>query len=241
MDNKINGTVERILQFIEYKGISKREFSSSIGISHSLIGKSPSIGSDKLEKILLEYPELNPAWLLSGKGNMIVNSIIQDVQGEIAGRLQEKEEKLDNNISISGDVYDMFDDESRDFMKAAYWFAIRSYASKFNVSISENMFGELSAIYKSIGNHFQRLQDFIFFDVAASMSKAIINKVEKDFDIHDHIFTDDEVQEQYKIIDKYVSLFNDVSKHEENLPLILSTITVFLKAKRENKKKQSSN
>lgn len=67
MDKKTNTTVERIVQFIEFKGISKREFASKVGISHSLIGKANSIGSDKLEKILSVYPEINPIWLITGK------------------------------------------------------------------------------------------------------------------------------------------------------------------------------
>ncbi|WP_378187604.1 hypothetical protein ACE939_04560 [Aquimarina sp. W85] len=71
MPKKIYNTVDRILQFIEYKSLSKREFAKKIGVSHSLIGKSNNIGSDKLERIISNYPELNPRWLITGVGKMI--------------------------------------------------------------------------------------------------------------------------------------------------------------------------
>lgn len=71
MDNKFNNTVERIIHFIDHLGISKREFAKKVGISHSLIGKSPSIGSDKMENILYTYPELSAKWLVSGVGAML--------------------------------------------------------------------------------------------------------------------------------------------------------------------------
>lgn len=93
MDNIIYTTVERILQFIEYKGVSKREFASRVGISHSLMGKTNSIGSDKLEKILSAYPELNPVWLLTGAGVMTNELDTKKMQGEFAGEMQGSEQK----------------------------------------------------------------------------------------------------------------------------------------------------
>lgn len=71
MEKKVSATVGRILEFIVEKGISKREFANTVGISHTLIGKTNSIGSDKLENIISNYPELNPVWLLTGQGEMI--------------------------------------------------------------------------------------------------------------------------------------------------------------------------
>lgn len=71
MDKIFYNTIDRILYFIEYKGLSIRKFSESIGISHSLLKKTTSLGSDKLENILSAYPEINPEWLLTGKGEML--------------------------------------------------------------------------------------------------------------------------------------------------------------------------
>ena len=65
--------IERIKQIIDYKGISIRKFSEKIGISHSLLNNIKVIGSDKLENILNIFPEINPEWLLTGRGNMLKN------------------------------------------------------------------------------------------------------------------------------------------------------------------------
>lgn len=91
MENKFYTTVDRILQFIENKGISKREFASRVGISHSLVGKANSIGSDKLEKIISAYPDINPVWLLTGIGDMYKKIDTSEMQGDFAEKLSPTE------------------------------------------------------------------------------------------------------------------------------------------------------
>lgn len=84
---------DRIRQIIDYKGISINKFSLQIGVSNSYFNKilrdNNSVGSDKIEKILREYPEINPEWLILGSGEMFKNNntITQTTTG-------------DNNISI---------------------------------------------------------------------------------------------------------------------------------------------
>ncbi|MBW3518574.1 helix-turn-helix domain-containing protein [Flavobacterium sp. NKUCC04_CG] len=73
MDNILDSTVERVKFFIKFKKISLRKFAEIIGVSHSLINNTKSLGSDKLESILSNYPEINPIWLLTGKGEMLVD------------------------------------------------------------------------------------------------------------------------------------------------------------------------
>lgn len=58
-------STERILEFIEYKGISKREFYAATGLSNGSLDKSANVGSDKLEKIISAYPELNLYYLIN--------------------------------------------------------------------------------------------------------------------------------------------------------------------------------
>ena len=61
---------ERILQFIEYKKISKNKFYKETGLSNGILDKQGGISSDSLEKIYCVYPEINLDWLLTGKGEM---------------------------------------------------------------------------------------------------------------------------------------------------------------------------
>lgn len=61
---------KRILQFIEYKGISQRSFFTKIGYSNT-VSRSKNIGIEKIAKILKTFPEINAEWLLFGEGKMI--------------------------------------------------------------------------------------------------------------------------------------------------------------------------
>ena len=62
---------KRLKQFIDYKGITKYEFHKVNGFSNGFLDKDREIGTDKCAKILENYPEINPMWLIAGKGEMI--------------------------------------------------------------------------------------------------------------------------------------------------------------------------
>lgn len=64
---------ERLLQYLEYKRVSKYKFYQITGLSNGFLDKKGAIGSDKCELILSYFPDLNPEWFLLGKGDMIKN------------------------------------------------------------------------------------------------------------------------------------------------------------------------
>lgn len=67
---------DRILKFIDHKGISSSEFSKRIGVSRNYISSmSKSIQPDKLHSISVHFPELNIEWLLIGKGDMLIGAV----------------------------------------------------------------------------------------------------------------------------------------------------------------------
>lgn len=74
--------VNRIKLFIEKKGISVRKFEEKVGFSNGAFASqyknNKTIGSDKIENILQEYPEINSEWLLTGKGEMFKSGINGD-------------------------------------------------------------------------------------------------------------------------------------------------------------------
>lgn len=67
-------TKTRILQFVEYKRISVREFCRRCGFSHAIFTTPSSLGSDKLAKIIDKFPEFNVHWALTGIGEMLTTS-----------------------------------------------------------------------------------------------------------------------------------------------------------------------
>lgn len=62
---------EKILQFLDYKGISKNKFYTTTGFSTGFLDSGNSLGVDKLRIIIDKYPDFNPEWLLTGKGEML--------------------------------------------------------------------------------------------------------------------------------------------------------------------------
>lgn len=63
---------QRLKDFIEYKGISTRQFCLSIGASPAFVANMvKSIQPDRINSIANQYPELNTGWLLTGEGSML--------------------------------------------------------------------------------------------------------------------------------------------------------------------------
>jgi len=73
--NKILSPIKkRVLHYIDYVDIRRDAFYAKTGIVKSNFsgeGAKSEIGGDKIIKILNEYPNLSPEWLLTGKGEML--------------------------------------------------------------------------------------------------------------------------------------------------------------------------
>jgi len=71
--NKFTNIKERVLQIAEAKGIGKTTFFESIGMSYGSFkgnAKERPLNSNAVENILTIYPDVNPSWLIQGKGTM---------------------------------------------------------------------------------------------------------------------------------------------------------------------------
>ncbi|WP_299336524.1 hypothetical protein [uncultured Psychroserpens sp.] len=70
-------TINRIMQVISALNMSARQFDLSIGTANGYILRmqknNASVGSDVIERIVKEYPQINLVWLITGKGNMFVD------------------------------------------------------------------------------------------------------------------------------------------------------------------------
>lgn len=75
--------VGRIKEYMDYKKISISAFEKSIGLSNASFNKTlktgGAIGTDKLEKTLSVYTDINPQWLMTGEGQMLKEVNIQPV------------------------------------------------------------------------------------------------------------------------------------------------------------------
>lgn len=65
---------KRIIQYIDYKGLSKNKFYIETGISNGVLDKSTGLTMETVEKFYSTYNDINPEWLITGKGEMLKNS-----------------------------------------------------------------------------------------------------------------------------------------------------------------------
>lgn len=108
---KSENTVQRIKEYIDYKGISVRKFEESVGFSNGSFGSqyknNKTIGVDKVEYILRIYNDINPVWLLTGEGSMLRseqgNNNAQSISGDNniqAGSNSKVKAQLSRNDSL---------------------------------------------------------------------------------------------------------------------------------------------
>jgi hypothetical protein len=62
---------QRILEYLNNKGISKYEFYQKTGISNGILSQKGGISEDNILKILSCFNDINPTWLLTGEGEML--------------------------------------------------------------------------------------------------------------------------------------------------------------------------
>jgi hypothetical protein len=74
---------DRIVKYLDLKGISKSKFYAAMGVSNGFLDKRPNIGADKVEKIIEIYTDLNLNWLITGKGEMLNPTNEMEMQKEL--------------------------------------------------------------------------------------------------------------------------------------------------------------
>ena len=63
---------QRLNKLIEYLAISKREFERRINVSNGYLNQLKHMPKEEiLERISIQFPELNISWLLTGEGEML--------------------------------------------------------------------------------------------------------------------------------------------------------------------------
>ncbi len=70
--------IDRILEFVYHHRLSPYAFERKCGLANGYLkkqakSKKGTIGSETIEKITAQYKDLSLIWLLTGKGNMIVD------------------------------------------------------------------------------------------------------------------------------------------------------------------------
>lgn len=72
---------ERIIMSANYYNLSVRKFEEKCHLNRGVLGnmsEKSNVGSDKLASIFDNCEEINPEWLITGKGNMLKKNIDSD-------------------------------------------------------------------------------------------------------------------------------------------------------------------
>lgn len=87
---------ERILEFVKLSGLTINKFEGMAGLSTGYLRqlrKAPSY--EKIESIILAFPQLNKDWLLTGEGDMIR----KDFQNEVEDISPEERRKVETDLA----------------------------------------------------------------------------------------------------------------------------------------------
>ncbi|MCR4559431.1 MAG: hypothetical protein K5685_05080 [Bacteroidales bacterium] len=100
---EISPTKQNILQYLDYKGISKADFCRQTGFSYeNFKGKSlkSDIGGAILGKIITIFSDISPEWLLTGEGSMIKGETQSDSNKAAIETLLDRIEKQREEITL---------------------------------------------------------------------------------------------------------------------------------------------
>lgn len=98
------GIKERLLQFIEFKGLNKHRFEVICGFTSRYVSNiRKSISQRSLKTISSAFPELNIHWLETGEGQMLNEVIPISVQNNTCGNNSSQTIVAgnDNSVTIS--------------------------------------------------------------------------------------------------------------------------------------------
>jgi len=87
-------TKEKILQYLDFKGISQGKFCRKIGVSNGFLSSGKHIGSEKLKAIRDNYVDLNMDWLIYDEGEMISSENVVNEQELVYDKLSNDNKKL---------------------------------------------------------------------------------------------------------------------------------------------------
>lgn len=78
------GLKQRLLEYLNYRGIKKGTFEKEAGLSNGFVDKAgDNTRTENLDKISKRFPDLNITWLRTGEGEMIKRTPPDQTQIEI--------------------------------------------------------------------------------------------------------------------------------------------------------------
>ena len=117
-------TKEKILQYLDFKGISNTNFFKETQIKRGFLDSDKlkaSVSDIFLTKIIATYPEINLEWLITGNGEMLKKEVLY-ATNEVENVANDPGEKLKSNQSLLQEIENLkktikMIEEERDFLR----------------------------------------------------------------------------------------------------------------------------
>lgn len=98
----MNTVKERLKAFVEYLGVSVRQFEIECGLSNGYINSiSRGIGEEKFNQIQSVYPNLSKKWVFLGEGEMLNNTIIEGNQNKVYSSISGNNNVIGENNTVN--------------------------------------------------------------------------------------------------------------------------------------------
>ncbi|WP_455590478.1 S24 family peptidase [Bacteroides sp.] len=101
--------IDRLQYYMQQKGINNNQMTVAAGLSVGLIGRAikskSGLNSESIEKILYAYPDVNPNWLLAGRGEMLITPNSDNKNGNLNGNPNGNLSNKNNQVSEPGIQY----------------------------------------------------------------------------------------------------------------------------------------
>jgi hypothetical protein len=206
--------INRLDKYIEFKGINDNQVTMNSGLSVGLLGKArqgkSDIGKKSIDKILNFYQDLNKTWLLTGEGEMLL-----DTEGQKLNKYT-KTAKNDADLQSKAFTYLVFSMYEKE----------KGYAFSFDSFIKLKEIFDLASMYTEI------LQDALEVDISSDVLKSV-KQTPQFNDDGNYILS----QSLINSIDKYATVYKNLKEVANNLmdrlhePTIQKEIIEYVKNK----------
>ena len=109
MDKILAPIKQRILQFVDYKQIERKNFFGELNVATSNFRGNAlysEVGGDVIAKILSNHPKLNAEWLLTGNGDMLKDEAIKGTPVEVVAPIKVEGKSLMPKVIVLKDEDD---------------------------------------------------------------------------------------------------------------------------------------
>jgi phage repressor protein C with HTH and peptisase S24 domain len=90
---------QNILKYLEFKGVSKYEFYQKTGVSNGILSQKNGLSEENTLRFLSYYKDVNPEWLITGKGNMLKPNMEEMPYNESMAKSMAFSEETKNTIN----------------------------------------------------------------------------------------------------------------------------------------------